>query len=245
VKAMALAPASQAKGQVPNFCEPQPTITIYVTGEKSSTQYDLPICRKALSGHASTGGDLATESTPGPELPKFIFHKNLISHHSPFFSAAFNSIFKEGISQEMTLEADLKVFGVFSNWLYSQTIFDASGERPGLCTLAHLWMLADRFLIPKLQNEVVDILHNMVLNGRRKIVEFGEFCNIVHEYAEGDNPLVRLAAEVLTWTPHGSLDLYLDLIPRSVFLKSWQSLKKLQVATTGLPHVNAFYVKEN
>jgi hypothetical protein len=37
----------------------------------------------------------------------------LICHHTPFFSAAFNSNFKEGITQEMAIDVDLEAFGLF------------------------------------------------------------------------------------------------------------------------------------
>ena len=83
-------------------------------------------------------------------------HKNFICHYSPFFDAAFNnSNFVEGTTQTMDLDADPKVFALFVNWVYCQTLegpFDQAfkGE-----DYFYLWIMADRFLVPRLQNAVL------------------------------------------------------------------------------------------
>jgi hypothetical protein len=242
---MATAPAPEIKGQVPNFCEPQTTVTIFIA-KKSNAQGITEICHKLLSSERGTSNDLATQSTYIPELPKFIIHKNLISHHSPFFSAAFNGNFKEGLSQEMTLEVDLTTFGIFSNWLYTQKILDATGGRPDSCILAHVRILADRFLIPKLQDKVMDLLVDvLILKPDQTKQEYCDFCNVADQHAEGDldHPLVVLAAAVLIWLREWTLAKYLQLLPRSVFVKSWQLLKTVQIPeTTVLLGMEALYV---
>jgi hypothetical protein len=62
-----------------------------------------------------------------------------------------------------------------------------------------------------------------------------------------DDYLSELAAALLTWA-HPSFILYIDsnLIPTSVFAKSWASLKILQGPGSGQPAtLVAFHVKED
>ena len=96
---------------------------------------------------------------PGCEAESFYVHKNFITHYSPYFNAAFNGSFAEGQSQKMDLEdTEPHVFGTFVNWLYSQDIENAEGEVPDDATLVNLWLLADKCLVPKLQNQVMRAL---------------------------------------------------------------------------------------
>jgi hypothetical protein len=244
---MATALPSGDNAPVVSFCEPQTTVTIYITAQKLSDNQEK-VVREPLPSPASASGSLAAQSTSEPETPKFVIHKHLICHHSPFFAAAFNSNFKEGITQEMTIDVDHKVFGLFVNWLYNKVILGASGEQPDLPTLAHLWILADRVLIPKLQNQVMDIMYSRLLSGGSVVgQEFCRFCNIADEHAEGHNYLIELAAALLTWS-HPSFILNIDpnLIPASVFAKSWASLKILQGPGSGKPAtLVAFHVKDD
>lgn len=95
----------------------------------------------------------------GCESESFFIHKNFITHYSPYFNAAFNGSFAEGQSQQLDLEdTEPHVFGTFVNWLYSQDIENAEGEVPDDSTLVNLWLLADRLLVPKLQNHVIRAL---------------------------------------------------------------------------------------
>jgi hypothetical protein len=223
---MAAAQGSEVKGKTPNLCEPQPTVTIYISKNGSGASEE--VTREPLSGQASANSTLATQSTPGPQPPKFIIHKNKICSHSSFFSAAFNSNFIEGMNQEMTLDVDLKAFGIIANWMYTQDIVASSGELPDFCTLARVWILADRFLIPKLQNQAMKDLLNISLQGKPTIKEFLHCCHIADQHAAGESRLTLFAAAVLTWTPDGFLDDFLPLIPNSVFVKAWQAMKKEQ-----------------
>jgi hypothetical protein len=58
--------------------------------------------------------------------------RSILILHSSFFSTAFNSNFIEGMNQEMTLDVDLKAFGIIANWMYTQDIVASSGELPDL-----------------------------------------------------------------------------------------------------------------
>lgn len=93
---------------------------------------------------------------------KFCIHKKFICYHSPFFAAAFNGPFIEGETQTMKLDdVDAKTFGIFTNWLYTQDLMDGSGEYLiDIADLSQLWILAQRFLMPRMQNQVMRVLHS-------------------------------------------------------------------------------------
>lgn len=108
-----------------SFRDPQPIVKIHVKFEEGSTE-------------------------------TFKVHKNFICYYSPFFDAAFNGDFAEGESQEMEFhEVDLQTFGMFVNWLYTQSIVLSDHSQPCCRFLLYLWILADRILVPKLQNQII------------------------------------------------------------------------------------------
>jgi len=84
INTMATALPSGDKAPVVSFCEPQPTVTFYTTGLKSSNSQEK-VVREPLPSPASASGSLAAQSTSESETPTFVIHKHLICHHSPFF----------------------------------------------------------------------------------------------------------------------------------------------------------------
>jgi hypothetical protein len=119
----------------------------------------------------------------------FLVHKNFICYYSPFFNAAFNGSFIEGETQKLDLEDTRPdVFGIFVNWLYTQTVVDANGELPTCSALLNLWMFADRVLSPKLQNQTIECLEKVRIKvGRLSSAEF----NRVWENTSKDSQLRR------------------------------------------------------
>jgi hypothetical protein len=57
-------------------------------------------------------------------------------------------------------DTDIEVFGTFVNWLYTQRITDSEGNAPSYCSLTNLWLLADRVMVPRLQNRLFAELDN-------------------------------------------------------------------------------------
>lgn len=88
---------------------------------------------------------------------------------SPVFKAAFNSIFIEGQTQTYTLEdVDEDIFQLVDEWLYTQQLGlevfpDFTPVTPdgrarfkfGMVKAVMLWTLADRLLLPRLQNHIM------------------------------------------------------------------------------------------
>ncbi|TVY19562.1 hypothetical protein LARI1_G003406 [Lachnellula arida] len=87
----------------------------------------------------------------------FLVHKAILCHYSPFFDAAFNGGFQEDTTQELDLpDTDPIVFGILVEWTYSQrVIMPTTRTCNDRFTLMKLWVLADRCLIPRLQNDTL------------------------------------------------------------------------------------------
>ncbi|PMD35266.1 hypothetical protein L207DRAFT_110390 [Hyaloscypha variabilis F] len=101
----------------------------------------------------------------GKEEQDFGVHKELISHYSPYFRAAFTSGFDEAKSGIMKLpETEAEIFEIFYVWLYRQKLWDKDARRedwPDTEDLVKLYVFADMARIPTLQNQALRALHNI------------------------------------------------------------------------------------
>jgi hypothetical protein len=102
-----------------------------------------------------------------PNQQEFKVHKNVACHYSPFFETAFKSQFIEGQTQSMTLEdVEGEVFGCMVHWFYTQKV---ETQRVGthaddLPKLVKLWVLAERCIIPRLQNAALEYIYRYFSN---------------------------------------------------------------------------------
>ncbi|KAH6671126.1 hypothetical protein B0J14DRAFT_484605, partial [Halenospora varia] len=144
---------------------------------------------------------------PNPEFHKFTIHKEVTCYHSPVLRAAFESDFIEGQTQAYRLEETTKgAFEMFSSWLYSEQV-DAYQLKIGVVwpeleytpkredlDLVELWVLAEKLLVPKLQDMVIDALEDIRM--ARGLVE--DCYKLVYERTNEDSVLrayfVRCAA---------------------------------------------------
>ncbi|KAL2074336.1 hypothetical protein VTL71DRAFT_8114 [Oculimacula yallundae] len=96
---------------------------------------------------------------------KYIMHKSIACHHSPVLNKAFNGPFVEGQTQTFTID-DFEwpeAFGVIQSWMYAQKT-DGWKEELGESfptKIGYAWILADRMLMPKLQNAVMILLSSL------------------------------------------------------------------------------------
>jgi hypothetical protein len=115
----------------------------------------------------------------GTEKAEFIVHREYICHYSVVLRAAFNNErFIEGKTQTYIIDdTTAKAFRLLVQWVYSQSIItdaDKDDETRTILeketpewrqkewrSLLELWMLADKFNLPRLQNLAMDklILH--------------------------------------------------------------------------------------
>lgn len=114
---------------------------------------------------------------------EFQIHKSFLCFYSPYFKAALNSPFTEGKNQAVDLDEMCPVaFSMFINWVYTQRIERSDKLDITMNNCIELWILAERLLIPKLQNEV------MLLIATDKFYYLSTFCygenNLFHRIYE-------------------------------------------------------------
>ncbi|KAG4412672.1 hypothetical protein IFR04_014175 [Cadophora malorum] len=99
----------------------------------------------------------------GPSKTKFTVHKKLACEASPVLNAAFNSSFVEGQTQEYALTDTTEgAVSLFTEWMYTGNIvlvLPQDANDPKVPTtqgdLLGLWILADKLLVPRLQNRAL------------------------------------------------------------------------------------------
>jgi hypothetical protein len=100
-------------------------------------------------------------------------HKVAACSCSPVFDAAFNGKFIEGETQTYILEdTTLEVFTLLAEYMYNRDVsvqqlqddhgLDEKHAIEETTSLLKLWVLADRFCIPQLQNLVIKNLQKII-----------------------------------------------------------------------------------
>ncbi|KAE8446885.1 hypothetical protein EG329_011516 [Mollisiaceae sp. DMI_Dod_QoI] len=105
--------------------------------------------------------DLVTiVSKNGSKESKFSIHKEFACRASPVLKAAFESSFVEGQTQTYKLDVSEDVIRALVRWIYTQDfksvqITTGKFDQAEAMTLVQLWVLADKLLMPKLQNMLI------------------------------------------------------------------------------------------
>ncbi|CZR54723.1 uncharacterized protein PAC_04607 [Phialocephala subalpina] len=179
----------------------------------------------------SAPGDVVTfYVTEDGEEQKFVIHREYVCHYSPVLKAAFNSNFIEGQTGEYRLD-DIThgTFNLLVQWLYHQKVDLAhlkSGfnEKNDLAILTEeklnlfqLWVLADKFSIPGLQNCVVDhIREGANLNDRDFLFPVKAY-DYVYNNTAPDSPLRRLVVMLTgAYLDKGDIKSNADNFPRQM-----------------------------
>ncbi|TVY53584.1 hypothetical protein LCER1_G007375 [Lachnellula cervina] len=179
-KRVQLSTSQNKKGKRPSFMGPQTMVKVNVSFEEDDKRQE------------------------------FLVYKEFICYYSPFFNAAFNGSFEEGATQSIDIvDVHRKVFGLFVNWIYTQNVVpeqDDASNAPSSTTLIELWLLGDRFLIPRLQNEVLAVLDQRRIKRRINSATYDR----VYDNTVQGSPLRRYLAQTTatsfslkTAIPHG------------------------------------------
>jgi hypothetical protein len=147
----------------------------------------------------------------------------------------------------MSLDADVVSFGIIANWFYTQKIVDPNGGIPKLCTLARAWILAERFLIPKLQNQIMNGVYfrfrNIEIPGVCK--DFETFAKIVFTHGDGTNQLVEAGVWFLSWCPEDFIDSMSDEFPQAMLKQALRLAKNgSSVSSMNGELPRKFYLRE-
>lgn len=130
----------------------------------------------------------------------FLVHKNFAYHHSPVLKAAFESTFIEGETQTYKIDdVTPATFTLFVQWLYTQNVVhnpiteDVSGAiNQHWHSLIHLWVLAEKLMVPRLQNITINAIEKFRKSSLT--LPLNEF-DYVYENTDTGSPLRRILVE--------------------------------------------------
>jgi hypothetical protein len=133
----------------------------------------------------------------GKSAELFKVHKEFACHYSPFLKAAFNSNFVEGQTQTYQCQDTSEVaVRLLIHWFYTQTLdtkpFNANDRQAVLAedrSLVKLWILADKMLIPRLQNLVVEKLVSLRSQANITLTHCIDY---IYKHTAKGSPLPRL-----------------------------------------------------
>ena len=119
--------------------------------------------------------------------------------HSDYFRAALSGSFREANEGVIVLEGeDVKAFANFHTWLYTSKLVNVGGDDAWftLGDIAHLYRLADRYIVPGLKNAIID----RIIAGRVKENEY-PFLLAVNLYKQlpSSDPMCKLLVDMFAW----------------------------------------------
>ncbi|KAL2065906.1 hypothetical protein VTL71DRAFT_3576 [Oculimacula yallundae] len=140
--ALAAAKLKSRKRTRPDFTGPQEIVNVTVQAFVDRT----------YSTSSFEDGEMSNQQSQ-----TFPVHKNHLCHYSPFFDAALNGSFAEASTNTISLSAvKPEVFRMFVNWVYTQALVAAA-----IPSALEVYFLADRLLIPSLQNAAIDLIETI------------------------------------------------------------------------------------
>ena len=138
-------------------------------------------------------------------------------------------------------DVEPEVFGLFIHWIYYQDIPNEPTQPGYLLNVARLWVMAQRFLIPRLQNAAIQILNRGfylgIYTGHQSLAPF------LWELGK-DNPMTRLFIDSLAHYDNTFLESFDSYIPAEMGLEVLKIMKKDCKCTSKMP-CNDYNVPED
>lgn len=124
------------------------------------------------------------------------------------------------------------VFGVLVHWLYHQKVDSISfmitckdgTQRINLTRLGELWILADRFLMPELQNATMDELVRIDLSSKISC-NFHRLVGVAYGFQDGKNVLATFTCKSLAYSRKSLPQKYRSEIPVAMLIDVINELK--------------------
>jgi len=133
----------------------------------------------------------------GPSV--FKVHPQLLCKSLPYFDKAFNGSFKEAREKRIELTHESPVgFGYIMRWLYTGSVdCNPPNSSATLFTLCRLWVAADRYCAPWLQNQIADTIIDAESTPPLDDVRY------VYNSTTSDMPLRTLIVDLAAWRRTG------------------------------------------
>ena len=171
---------------------------------------------------------VAVKSPTTATVEKFIIHKTFICHYAPSFSHIYPSTTSNGEPNIPEVEIEPYIFTGLVNWIYTQEIKDTETEKSivGIEFLVGLWVLAEKTLIPKLQNQVMQLLRTGK-TGYCK--DDGELLKYAYQNSSKKSPLRRALVDIfiqdLGSVKEGEVVDY-SVVPHEMFVDIMEAIRK-------------------
>jgi hypothetical protein len=95
----------------------------------------------------------------GPKKKPFLIHKDLLVFYSDYFRGAFNGSFSEATKGSIYLADErVDVFTIVNQFVYTRQLSEKLDSDLEWEMLARIWLFGDKYLMPSLQNRVMDML---------------------------------------------------------------------------------------
>ncbi|KAL8808503.1 MAG: hypothetical protein Q9182_000054 [Xanthomendoza sp. 2 TL-2023] len=153
----------------------------------------------------------------GADARSWIIHKKLLTHHSPYFAAAFGKSFREATTDSIDLsEDDVLAFELFVQWLYTGRLFMTWGENGGNYELngkiiiqetpdfaSVVWALGDKLACPAFQDHAMLLIVARFKDGLLD----KETARLFYRISPPGSRLRQLAVDQFLWNiGHGWFD---------------------------------------
>ena len=157
-----------------------------------------PFCFRTSFKSFSNMAEIAVGSNATP----FVVHQALLTQHSPFFAAALDGAFREGLEKTVHLpDVDSKYFEHIVLWMYTETLEDRTfffkDGKPTYFTLLDLYALADRLDIEGMRNALCD--HIAVLAEETNSVPTPSDTYILYETIRDNAPVRSLVLDLFAF----------------------------------------------
>jgi hypothetical protein len=134
----------------------------------------------------------------GEDNKEILVHKSFACHYTPTFKAAFtNPAWKEYATQTYELK-DITpgTFSLLVQWLYTQKLdYDNGSNGVTGPDLVRLWVLADRLLLPRLQNAAMNLVEVILMT--KNIIPIPlHMLSYIYKNTLDDIPLRRFFVDV-------------------------------------------------
>ena len=174
----------------------------------------------------------------------FLVHENFLCYHSPFFDKRAHDSSSGSIAEIILEKTNPETFGILINWIYSQILADC-GKNNLFVLLPDLWILAERYEIPKLQNQVAKKFYSLSENTASlrdiiaALVFVHENTNPTRKLRELCNFLYLKCIEDL-WME----DIVFAEVSREILVDVIRSTQKFQSSKIADPNFQGFLVEE-
>lgn len=158
--------------------------------------------------------------------------------YSDYFRSAFNGGFVKATEKTVHLEdTKVNIFQIFQSWLLIGELSNKNndvGMSLSLDELVGVWIFGDKFLIPLLKNETIDILIEKMGKQKQMIGDL----NFIYEHTAPQSPLRRIHVDMVTyknvvsavnndriithWNNESRKDLFLALFARPRNYRVWK-----------------------